>query len=85
MIDERVSVHWFIDDAVGLPARQTKSSHRQSRIFPNLQSAVKFVMEDLEESRRPNAQIAIPGGTMSFAIIKRMYAQKREDQTPGNE
>ena len=86
MMDERVSVHWFTDEAVGLPGRQTKSPRRQSRVFRNLQSALKFVMEDLEESQRPDAQIAIPGGTMSFSIIKRMYiAQIINGETSGDE
>jgi len=43
-------------------------------------------MEDLEESQRPDAQIAIPGGTMSFSIIKRMYiAQIINGETSGDE
>jgi len=73
MIDERVPVHWFMDEAAGLSGRLTTCFGRQSRVFRNLESAVKFVMEDLDESRRPDAQIAIPGGTMNFSIIKRMY------------
>ena len=82
MIDERVSVHWFMDEAVGLSGRQTTGFGRQSRIFCNLESAVKFVMEDLDESRRPHAQIAIPGGTMNFSIIRRMYiAQTIKNET----
>ena len=81
MVDERVSVHWFVGEAVGLSGRQ-----RTSRVFRNLESAVKFVMEDLDESRRPDAQIAIPGGTMNLSIIKKMYiAQIIKNETLGND
>lgn len=86
MIDERVSVHWFMDDADGPSARQSKGRARQSRVFRNLESAVKFVMEDLDESRRPDAQIAIPGGMMNFSIIKKMYiAQIVKNETLGHD
>jgi hypothetical protein len=43
-------------------------------------------MEDLDESRRPDAQIAIPGSTMNFSIIKRMYrAQTIKNETLCND
>jgi hypothetical protein len=57
-----------------------------SRVFRNLESAAKFVMEDLDESRRPDVQIAIPGGTMNLSIIKKFYiAQIIKNEALGND
>ena len=70
---KEVVVEWFTNKSIG--ARQVGPT-QQPRKFESRAAAVKFVMEELEKSRRHNVRMIVEGVEFSFVDIVRMYARK---------
>ncbi len=70
---KEVVVQWLTSESVG--ARQIRP-RREPRKFNSRAAAVKFVMEELEKSRRHNVRMIVEGVEFSFVDIVRMYARK---------
>jgi hypothetical protein len=71
------SAHWYASEALSPSHHQPKMPTEQQQAFEDLQSTVKFVMEDLEESRRSGAWIMMGSTRVDFPTIKRMYAAEK--------
>ena len=80
MADEWMVVWPVVEARTPIGSWPMMPRHEQRR-FSNQKTAVMFVMEDLEESRRPGALLSKIDGSVRFDFdgIKAMYAkyQKR--------
>jgi hypothetical protein len=70
---KEVVVEWFTNKSID--ARQV-GPRQEPRKFESRAAAVKFVMEELENSRRHNVRMIVEGVQFSFVDIVRMYARK---------
>ena len=70
---KEVVVEWFTNKSIG--AGQVRP-RQEPRKFESRAAAVKFVMEELEKSRRHNVRMIVEGVEFSFVDIVRMYARK---------
>ena len=70
---KEVVVEWFTNKSIG--ARQVES-RQEPRKFESRAAAAKFVMEELEKSRRHNVRMMVEGVEFRFVDIVRMYARK---------
>ena len=68
-----IVVEWFTNKSNG--AGQVRP-RQEPRNFESRAAAVKFVMEELEKSRRHNVRMIVEGVEFSFVDIVRMYARK---------
>ena len=66
-------MEWFTNKSIG--ARRVRPRHEPLK-FDTRTAAVKFVMEELEKSRRHNVRMIVEGVEFSFVDIVRMYARK---------
>ena len=71
---KEVVVEWFTNKPIG--ARQVGPRQEPCK-FESRTAAVKFVMEELEKSRRHNVRMIVEGVEFSFVEIVRMYAARR--------
>ena len=78
---KEVVVEWFTNKSIG--ARQVGPT-QEPRKFESRAAAVKFVMEELEKSRRHNVRMIVEGVEFSFVDIVRMYARKPLSRRSGN-
>jgi hypothetical protein len=69
----KVVVQWSTKESIG--AGQVRP-RQEPRKFESRAAAVKFVMEELEKSRRHNVQMIVEGVEFSFVKIVRMYAAR---------
>ena len=69
-----VVVQWSTKDSIG--ARQI-SPRQESRKFDSRTAAVRFVMEELEKSKRHDVRMMVEGAEFSFLDIVRMYAASK--------
>ena len=72
-----VLVEWFTNKSIG--ARQVRP-RQEPRKFESRAAAVKFVMEELEKSRRHNVRMIVEGVEFSFVDIVRMHARRRHSR-----
>jgi hypothetical protein len=70
---KEVVVEWFTNKSIGV--RQIRP-RQEPRKFESRAAAVKFVMEELEKSRRHNVRMIVEGVEFSFVDIVRMHARK---------
>ena len=68
-----VVVAWFTNKSIG--AGQVRP-RQEPRKFESRAAAAKFVMEELEKSRRHNVRMIVEGVEFRFVDIARMYARK---------
>jgi len=66
-----VVVQWSTKESIG--ARQI-SPRQEPRKFDSRTAAVRFVMEELEKTKRHNVRMIVEGAEFSFLDIVRMYA-----------
>ena len=69
----KVVVQWSTKESIG--AGQVRP-RQEPRKFESRAAAVKFVMEELEKSRRHNIRMIVEGVEFSFVDIVRMHARK---------
>jgi hypothetical protein len=69
-----VVVEWFTNKSIG--AGQVRP-RQEPRKFDTRTAAIKFVMEELEKSRRHNVRMIVEGVEFSFVDIVRMYAGRK--------
>ena len=74
---KEVVVEWFTKKSIG--ARQV-GPRQEPRKFESRAAAVKFVMEELEKSRRHNVRMIVEGVEFSFVDIVRMHARRRHSR-----
>ena len=70
---KEVVVEWFTNKSIGAGEIGPRQEPRK---FESRAAAVKFVMEELEKSRRHNVQMIVEGVEFSFVKIVRMYAAR---------
>ena len=70
---KEVVVEWFTNKSNG---GMQVGPRQEPRKFESRAAAVKFVMEELEKSRRHNVRMIVEGVQFSFVDIVRMYARK---------
>ena len=68
-----VVVAWFTNKSIGAGEIGPRQEPRK---FESRAAAVKFVMEELEKSRRHNVRMMVEGVEFRFVDIVRMYARK---------
>ena len=73
----KVMVQWFTNKSIG--AGQVRP-RQEPRKFESRAAAVKFVMEELEKSRRHNVRMIVEGVEFSFVDIVRMHARRRHSR-----
>ena len=69
----KVVVQWSTKESID--AGQVRARQEPCK-FESRAAAVKFVMEELEKSRRHNVRMIVEGVEFSFVDIVRMYARK---------
>ena len=67
-------VQWSTKESIG--ARQIRA-RQEPRKFDTRTAAVRFVMEELEKSRRHNVRMIVEGAEFNFPDIVRMYAASK--------
>ena len=75
----KVVVQWSTKESIG--AGQVRP-RQEPRKFKSRAAAVKFVMEELEKSRRYNVRMIVDGVEFSFVDIVRMYAGRKATRKP---
>jgi hypothetical protein len=68
---KEVVVEWFTNKSIGATGRR-----QEPRKFGSRAAAAKFVMEELEKSRRHNVRMIVEGVEFRFVDIVRMHARK---------
>ena len=66
-----VLVDWLTNESIGVRRIRPRQEPRK---FDSRTAAVRFVMEELEKSRRHNVRMIVEGAEFSFLDIERMYA-----------
>ena len=69
-----VVVQWSTKESIG--ARQI-CPRQERRKFDSRTAAVRFVMEELEKSKRHDVRMIVEGAEFSFLDIVRMYAASK--------
>ena len=70
MAKEFVLVQWFANDSIG-------GGRQELRKFNSREAAVRFVMEELDKTKRRNARMIVEGAQFGYVDIVRMYAGPR--------
>jgi hypothetical protein len=74
MENEVVLVQWFAKKSIGVRKIRPRQEPRQ---FDSRREAVRFVMEELENSGRHNVRMKVEGAEFRFVDIVRMYAGRK--------
>ena len=74
MDKEVVLVDWFTNESIGVRRLRPRQEPRK---FDSRTAAVRFVMEELEKTKRHNVRMIVEGAEFSFLDIVRMYAASK--------
>jgi hypothetical protein len=74
MTKQFVLVQWFSNDSIGGGKIRPREELRR---FDDRRAAVRFVMEDLEKTKRRNVRMIVEGTEFRFVDIVRMYAGRK--------
>jgi len=74
MAKEFVLVQWFSKDSIGGGEIRQRPELRK---FSSRQAAVRFIMEELEKTKRRSARMIVEGAEFGYVDIVRMYAGRK--------